>query len=181
MNCPSARTSPAGGENAMELEELQRRIHGGVMNSTDTTYESMRRAIVWNQLVPERYPRVIVAAASEDDVVEAVKFASANRMKIAVRGGGHNWVGFSLRDDSLLIDLGRLNKVSIDRSARIARIQPALTGRELNRVLAADGLAFPVGHCAEVPMSGFLLSGGIGWNFNSWNPACFSIEAAKVV
>ena len=75
----------------MELEELQRRIHGGVTNSADTTYESIRRAIVWNQPVPERHPRVIVSA-SENDVVEAVKFADANRMKIAVRGGGQaNW------------------------------------------------------------------------------------------
>jgi len=165
----------------MNLEDLQRRIQGGITTSTDTTYDSVRRAIVWNQLVPERSPKVIVAAASENDVVEAVKFARANGIKIAVRGGGHNWLGFSLRDDSLLIDLGRLNKVSIDRKARIARIQPALTGRELNLVLGANGLAFPVGHCPMVPMSGFLLSGGIGWNFNSWNPACFSIEAAKVV
>jgi len=26
-----------------------------------------------------------------------------------------------------------------------------------------------------------LLNGGLGWNFNSWGPACFSIEAANVV
>ena len=33
-------------------------------------------------------------------------------MKIAVRGGGHSWVGFALRDDSLLIDLGQPQRKS---------------------------------------------------------------------
>jgi FAD/FMN-containing dehydrogenase len=47
--------------------------------------------------------------------------------------------------------------------------------------LAAHGLAFPVGHCPTVPLSGFLLNGGLGWNFGAWGPACFSIESADVV
>jgi FAD/FMN-containing dehydrogenase len=62
-------------------------------------------------------------ARNKNDVVEAVRFARVNRLKIAVRGGGHSWVGFPHRDDSLLIDLGRLNQISMDRKARIARIQ----------------------------------------------------------
>ena len=102
----------------MELRELQARIQGSVTNSANINYENLRRAMVWNQLVPERRPRIIVEAANENDVVEAVRFARANQMKIAVRGGGHSLVGFSLRDDSLLIDLGRLNKISIDAGRR---------------------------------------------------------------
>jgi FAD/FMN-containing dehydrogenase len=30
-------------------------------------------------------------------------------------------------------------------------------------------------------MSGFLLNGGLGWNYNAWGPGCFSIDAARVV
>ncbi|MGE0474534.1 MAG: FAD-binding oxidoreductase, partial [Nitrospirales bacterium] len=135
----------------------------------------------WNRLTPMRYPQVVVQVASEQDVVEAVRFARAENLKISVRGGGHNWVGFPLCDGSLLIDLGRLTRVSIDPQARMATIQPAVTGRELNRQLAEHGLAFPVGHCPSVPMSGFLLNGGLGWNSNGWGPSCFSVEAATVV
>lgn len=113
--------------------------------------------------------------------MEAVRFARTHGMKIAVRGGGHSWVGFPLRDGGLLIDLGRLRQVSVDREARRAAVQPAVTGRELNRQLAPHGLAFPIGHCPTVPLSGFLLSGGLGWNSNGWGPACFSVEAANVV
>lgn len=165
----------------MEVKELQSRIEGKVTAASDDGYENLRREMSWNQLTPERYPQMVVQVASEHDVVEAVRFARTNRMKIAVRGGGHSWVGFSLRDGGLLIDLESLKQVSIDEDARMASVQPAVTGRELNHHLAPRGLAFPIGHCPTVPLSGFLLSGGLGWNTNTWGPACFSVEAARVV
>ena len=165
----------------MEVKELQSRIEGRVTTTTDAGYENLRCELIWNQLTPARYPQMVVQVATEQDVVKTVRFARATGLKIAVRGGGHSWVGFALRDDSLLIDLGHLTQVAIDRAARTAVIQPAISGRDLNRQLAAQGLAFPVGHCPTVSLSGFLLNGGLGWNFNSWKPACFSITAANVV
>jgi len=75
------------------------------------------------------------------------------------------------RDDSLLIDLGQLKRIiSLDAKARSATIQSAVRGRELNAALAKSGLAFPVGHCPTVSLSGFLLNGGLGWNFGGWGP-----------
>jgi FAD/FMN-containing dehydrogenase len=175
------RARQTEGGHAVEFKELQSCIQGRVTNSADPTYEGLRRSMVWNHFVPERYPRIIVEAEDENDIVEAVRFARANRMKVAVRGGGHSWVGFSLRDDGLLVDLGHLNRVAIDARARRAVIQPAIRSREFNLLLAERELAFPVGHHPTVPMSGFLLNGGLGWNFNAWGPSCFSIEAARVV
>ncbi len=165
----------------MNMQALQSRIEGKVTTATDPWYEDLRRSLIWNQLTPGRYPQAVVQVASEQDVIEAVRFARAQNLKIAVRGGGHSWIGFSLCDGSLLIDLGRLNQVSIDPQSRTAVIHPAVTGQALNQQLAPHGLAFPVGHCQTVPMSGYLLNGGLGWNWNTWGPACFSIEAANVV
>ncbi|MEX0830310.1 MAG: FAD-binding oxidoreductase [Nitrospirales bacterium] len=165
----------------MDVKALQSRIAGKVTTATDTGYESLRRELIWNQLTPLRYPQLVVQVANEQDVVEAVRFARSQNMKIAVRGGGHSWVAFPLCDGSLLIDLGRLNQISIDRQTRTAVIQPAVTGQALNRQLAPHGLAFPIGHCQTVSMSGYLLNGGLGWNWNAWGPACFSVEAAHVV
>jgi len=165
----------------MDLRELRSRVTGAITSSEDGHYDRLRRSMVWNQLVPARRPRLIVQAANENAVVEAVRFAARNGMKVAVRGGGHNWVGHSLQDDTVLIDLGRLKNASLDGASRIAVIQPAVTGRDLNRRLTEEGLAFPVGHCPTVPMSGFLLNGGIGWNFNQWGPSCLSIDSARIV
>lgn len=164
----------------MEVKELQRCIEGKVTNATDVGYEQLRREMIWNQLMPTRRPQLVVQVATELDVVESIRFARTHGMKIAVRGGGHSWVGFSLREGSLLIDLGGLKQISIDHRDRRATIQPAVTGRELNRQLAVHGLAFPVGHAPTVGLGGFLLNGGLGWNSNRWGPACFSVEAATV-
>jgi FAD/FMN-containing dehydrogenase len=49
------------------------------------------------------------------------------------------------------------------------------------RAFAAQGLAFPLGHCASVPLSGYLLGGGFGWNSGQWGIACFSVESIDVV
>ena len=165
----------------MRVKELRRRIEGKVTTATDAGYEQLRREMNWNQLTPMRYPQLIVQVATEADVVEAVRFARTHEMKISVRGGGHSCIGAALRDESLLIDLGCLTQVSIDSEACVAAVQPAVTGRDLNHQLALHGLAFPVGHCPSVPLSGFLLNGGLGFNSNRWGPAGFSLEAAKVV
>jgi FAD/FMN-containing dehydrogenase len=165
----------------VDLKELRSRVTGAITTSDDGHYDRLRRSMVWNQLVPERRPRIIVQAANENAVVESVKFARTNGMKVSIRGGGHSWIGFSLCDDTLLIDLGRLKNVSLDQHARVAVIQPSVSSYDFHRRLAAHGLAFPIGHCPAVRMSGFLLSGGIGWNFNAWGPSCFSIDAARIV
>ena len=68
----------------MELKDLQGRMQGDVTNFGDASYENLRRALVWNQLVPERHPRIIVEAASDNDVVEAVRFARALSRRYAL-------------------------------------------------------------------------------------------------
>lgn len=147
----------------------------------DAGYEHARRSAVWNEKKPSRFPDVIVTVASDQGVIKAVKFARSNRMKIAVRAGGHSWCGSPVRDGGILIDLSRLREVSIDLISRTATVRPAVTGGEFARALAKHGLAFPVGHCGSVPMSGYILSGGLGWNIGAWGPACFSMQRLDVV
>ena len=37
-------------------------------------------------------------------------------------------------------------------------------------------------HCGAVPLSGYLLGGGIGWNGDRWGGfACLNIEAVELV
>lgn len=99
----------------MNVEDLRSPIQGTITTLTDTGYEDCRRELVWNEVKPARYPQLIVQAATDQDLVQTIRFARVNKLKVAIRGGGHRWVGFSLRDGSVLIDLGRLNQVSIDR------------------------------------------------------------------
>jgi FAD/FMN-containing dehydrogenase len=147
----------------------------------DVQYEATRRGMLWNALKPDRFPEAIVRVASEADVTAALGLARARGLQVAVRAGGHSWVGSPLRDGTLLIDLSPLRGLEIDEESRTASLGPAVTSSELAAALGARGLAFPVGHCPSVGMSGFLLSGGLGWNSGAWGPACMSLEAIDVV
>jgi FAD/FMN-containing dehydrogenase len=105
---------------------LQERIAGRITKASDATYDTIRRDLVWHELKPARYPAAIVHVASEQDVVEAIRFARDRKLNVAVRGGGHNWAGFSLRNESLLVDLGDLTDAAIDANARTAVMQPVV-------------------------------------------------------
>jgi FAD/FMN-containing dehydrogenase len=164
----------------MHIEDLRIQVGGTVIAEGEAGFTAAREGFVWNGLKPEATPRVIVKATSTADVQAAVRYAAANGYHVSARSGGHNWSGIALQD-GVAIDLSALNAVSIDRAARIAEVEPAAKNLALAVALTAEGLAFPVGHCGDVAMGGYLLGGGFGWNEGTWGPACHLIEKAEVV
>ncbi len=157
-------------------------LQGKVIRRQDGNYESWRQAMVWHLSKPNRYPDMIIHAQNEQDVIEAVSYAARNRLKIAIRSGGHNSTGPSLRDGGICLDVSALNDIRIDTTRQIASIQPGVRSQSLITAAGNEGLSFPVPHCPSVGLSGFVLGGGIGWNYaHRGGVATFSIEAAEIV
>jgi FAD/FMN-containing dehydrogenase len=156
-------------------------IAGEVFQRGEPGYEEARAEAVWNARKPDRYPAMIVVAASEADVVAAVNHAREHGLTVSVRSGGHSWYGIHLRDGGLLLDLSRLRDVTIDPGRRVAVVQSGATGIEVHDAVAAHDLFFPVGHGPDVGIAGFLLGGGYGWNSRHHGPSCLSIVAVDVV
>ncbi|MFB2597716.1 FAD-binding oxidoreductase [Herbiconiux sp. P17] len=126
-------------------------------------------------------PEAIVFPETEADLVEIVRAATESRQRLAVRSGGHSWVASSVRGDGILVDLSAFDDVHLDVAARTATVGPAVRGAQLSPLLAAEGLAFPVGHCSNPGVGGYLLGGGLGVNWGHWLPACFSVTRVRVV
>ncbi|MEO0411057.1 MAG: FAD-binding oxidoreductase [Pseudomonadota bacterium] len=160
--------------------DLAGRVSGPVAVPGDALYE-LRRSDIWSALVPARYPSAIVTAQSVEDVQAAVRYAASNDLSVAIRGGGHNWSAASLRDDSLLIDLGQLRELRIDAKRQRAFVRPGIAGGTLLQAARKAGLAFPIAHCPSVPMSGFLLNGGFGFNSNAWGSAAAHVLSMDIV
>lgn len=157
-------------------------FRGAVFDASDPDFEQAAVGDLWNKLQPKRHPQIIAEASDEHDVAAAVKFARASKLKVTVRGGGHNWCNPSLRDNGLLIDLANLNKVlSVDAGARAAVVQPVISNRQIQEILNPHGMSFPSGHCPEVKLSGYLLGGGMSWNHGVWGPGVGSVEAIEII
>lgn len=149
---------------------------------TTAQIEEQRHSLIWNARLREtRAPEVIAQPRTAQEVAAFVRFARQVDLKISLRGSGHNYQGAALRDGGAMIDLGKLNSVSIVPAERRARIGAGVTGGDLIRQLSQYDLAFPVGHCGDVAVSGYLLSGGFGWNYGEWGPACQHVTAVQMV
>jgi FAD/FMN-containing dehydrogenase len=147
----------------------------------DPSYEEARRASCRNQRLLERYPDLIVQAETEQQVVAAIRLANANGWRVGVRSGGHSWSCNHVRDGGMLLDVSRLDDVSIDRDAMRASVGPGARGNDVDKLLAKQKLFFPVGHCQGVGLGGYLLQGGFGWHSRALGPACESVEAIDYV
>ena len=154
-------------------------LDGRVLRRGDDGYEELRRR-GHNALKPERYPALIVRPPSEAAVVEAVRLARAEGLRVKARSGGHSWTASSVRD-GMLIDLEALDEIVVDPVSRTATVQPGAKGEDLGAALRQHGLFFPGGHCPTVCVGGYLLQGGFGWNGRLHGPACASVRAVEVV
>lgn len=74
------------------IAKLRASLHGELILPGDATYETARR--IWNEAI-DRHPAVVVRCADANDVRRAVEFGRQSYLDIAVRGGGHSFLGFS--------------------------------------------------------------------------------------
>lgn len=157
-------------------------VAGKVIRKQDPDYEIWRQSMVWHLSKPKRFPNMIVQAKSEQDIIGAVNYAAENRLRIAVRSGGHNSNGSSLRDGGMLIDVSAMSDIQIDPVKQVASVQTGVRSLELVQAAREKGLCFPVPHSPSVAIGGFTLGGGIGWNWpQRGGVAAHSIVGADII
>jgi FAD/FMN-containing dehydrogenase len=137
--------------------------------------------LVFNKLPFGRAPEALVSPRSETEVVEAVRAAADAGQRVSVLSGGHSWIGAPLRESGVLLDMSAFDGIEVDEAARTARVGAAARSGVLAKALAAEGLAFPSGHCGTPAFAGYVLGGGLGLNWGRWKPACYSLRAIRVV
>jgi FAD/FMN-containing dehydrogenase len=155
---------------------------GQFLRSDDPGFEDAAVSRIFNHRRPARRPAAVLRAADVADVAAGVRLARAEGLRVAVRAGGHSWAAWSLREDTLLIDLAAFTGMDYDEASATVTVGPAVRGgADLDPFLADRGRFFAGGHCPTVGLGGFLLQGGMGWNCRGWGWAAESIEAIQVV
>ena len=81
---------------------------------------------------------------NEEDIIKFVKSAIKYKIDIVPRGGGTSVVGGAVPNNSVVLDLSKLNKITIDERKKIAIAEAGATIAELNREASKFGLILPV-------------------------------------
>jgi FAD/FMN-containing dehydrogenase len=160
------------------IQEFDANFYGPLVSPEDSGYDEYRA--VWNGMVDKK-PTLIARCTGVADVLEAVNFARAHHLLVAVRGGGHNVAGTAVCDEGLVIDLSAMKGIQVDPQARVARAQAGVTWAELDRETQLFGLATPGGVVSDTGIAGLTLSGGIGWLRNKYGLSCDNLISADVV
>ena len=160
------------------IEQLRAAVGGEVVTPGDADYEEARR--VWNGMI-DCHPAVIVRCASTDDVATAVNFGRDHDLLVSVRGGSHSTPGYSTCDDGIVIDLGPMNRVTVDPDSRTARVQGGATWADMDAATQEHGLALTGGRVSDTGVGGLALGSGSGWLERMYGVTCESMLSAEVV
>jgi FAD/FMN-containing dehydrogenase len=162
----------------VDLEELRSALTGDVLEPADREYERAR--LCFNLLV-DRRPTAIARCLDASDVSNALAFAQANDLEIAVRGGGHNPAGHCVVDDGLVIDLSRMRNVEVDQENGVAISEGGATWLDFDTAAQAHGLVTPGGVVGSTGVTGLTLGGGIGHLTAQHGLTCDNLIAAELV
>jgi FAD/FMN-containing dehydrogenase len=161
-----------------DVADLKASLRGELLVPGQSGYDQARK--VWNGAF-DRRPSLIARCVGAADVTQAVTFARAHNLLVAVRGGGHSLSGQSVCDRGLVIDLSRMRSVRVDPIALTARVEPGVLLGELDRETQFFGLVTPAGTVSDTGAAGLTLGGGYGRLTRRFGLACDNLIAADVI
>ena len=160
------------------LDDLRKAMTGDVLTPGEPAYDTSRS--LFNGLVDKR-PGAVALVSTTADVAAAVRFARDRGLDLSVRGGGHGYSGACIAEGGLMIDLARLNTVTVDPTARRARVGGGARLGDMDAGTQEHGLATTSGMISNTGVGGLTLGGGMGWLTHSAGLAIDNMISAEVV
>ncbi|KAJ3107623.1 hypothetical protein HDU97_003617 [Phlyctochytrium planicorne] len=111
-------------------------------------------------------PDCYIEVESEEELFEAIVIAKSREIKVRVVGSGHS-PGDIACTDGMLISIDRLNRVhNIDKAAKKVTVEAGIKIKDLNSLLAKNGLALPnLGSISEQTLAGLISTGTHGTGY----------------
>src|SRR3954467_4363834 len=164
---------------SISAEELRERLTGDYVTPEDSSWHEARLA--WNLAVDQR-PAAVVIPETVDDVVEVVRYARANGLRVAGQSTGHNAHPLAEGlDHTILVKTHRMRRVKIDPEARIARVEPGTLWMDVTYPAGEHGLAPLAGSSPDVGVAGYVLGGGISWLGRKYGLAANNVVAIELI
>jgi FAD/FMN-containing dehydrogenase len=157
---------------------LRARLGSRLVLPGDPGYPVQR--LGYNKLNDGQRPAAIARCASPADVQACLDIGRGHGMPIAARSGGHSYLGYSIPDGGLVIDLRLMAQVQVRRDGT-AVVGAGARLIEVYAALARAGRLLPAGSCPTVGVSGLTLGGGIGVLTRKYGLTCDRLAEAEVV
>jgi FAD/FMN-containing dehydrogenase len=135
---------------------------------------------LWNGAV-SRAPALIVRPHTPTEVAIAVLTARSHDLPLSVLVGGNDWVGRSLRDGGLVVDLTEMRNVVVNPQLQIATVEGGATAGDVVAAAQPHGLTAATGTTGGVGMAGLTLGGGYGPLNGRFGLALDNLLSADVV
>jgi FAD/FMN-containing dehydrogenase len=165
----ASATLPAGLETAVDCD---------VVFPGQPGYETLRR--VWNADI-DHFPSAIVRCRQARDAAAALRWCTANKVPLTVRGGGHNLAGTAVADGSVLIDMGLMREVTVDREKRRLIVGPGCRWGDVDRAAEPYDIALPAGVVSHTGVAGLTLGGGVGYLSRLFGATVEFLEEVEIV
>ncbi len=160
------------------VQELGESLRGNLLLAGQAGYDGARR--VWNAQM-DRRPALIVQPRGPADVRNAVQFARAQNLLVAVKCGGHSPSGKSTCEKGMLIDLALLRGVRVEPQARIARVAGGSLLGDLDHEAMSFGLVTTAGTVSHTGVGGLTLGGGFGRVARRFGLALDNVRSVEIV
>jgi FAD/FMN-containing dehydrogenase len=167
-----------GPRNSATWSGLQSGLKGELLLPDAAAFENGRK--LYNTRFDHVRPRALAFCETAQDVRACVDFARRDGIPIHVRSGGHSYTGWST-GPGLVIDVSRMNQVSVDAGTKLATIGAGTKLIDVYDALAAQGRALPGGSCPTVGIAGLALGGGISMLGRAYGMTCDNLRQVEIV
>jgi FAD/FMN-containing dehydrogenase len=157
--------------------ELANGLRGDVVRPGTAAYG--RAHMLYNTRFDAIKPRAVVFCESLADVQKTVRWARKHKIRIVPRAGGHSYGGYSTTA-GVVVDVSRLNKISLDRRNRAA-VGAGTRLIDVYNQLWQRRRTIPAGTCPSVAIAGLAQGGGIGFAARAFGLTCDNLLEATVV
>ena len=158
------------------VAQLRTCVNGKVITPKDDGYDTARKA--WN-LTVDQHPALIVIPQNANDVAEALRFAQAHGLEVAVQATGHGVIREA--NGSLLIVTSQMTDVRVNPEAQTAWVEAGVKWGDVLAVTQTVGLAPLLGSAPHVGAVGYTLGGGMGWLARKYGLAADSVNYFELV
>jgi UDP-N-acetylenolpyruvoylglucosamine reductase len=164
---------------SISIDALRERLTGDYVTPEDSNWDEARLA--WN-LAVDQHPAAVALPETVDDIVEVVRYARSQGLRVAGQSTGHNAHPLAEGlEHTILIKTHRMRRVQIDPHARVARVEPGTLWMDVTYPAGEHGLAPLAGSSPDVGVVGYVLGGGISWLARKYGLAANSVIAIELV